>query len=382
MDPAPALPRRRLPWGVARTVRINVRPSLAVALCLGVAAPLGGCATSESPARHATGASRGAAEQGARSAPLAAEDLQNAYERVIRNVLPSVVQIQSSKGLGSGIVYDDQGHVVTNAHVVGKEKTFKVSSSSSGGMLTAKVVFAYPDQDLAVVRLNRVPSRLRAASFAESSSVRVGQIVLAMGSPLGLASSVTQGIVSATGRTVTEGGGDDSAPGGTGATIVDMVQTSAAINPGNSGGALVGLDGKVIGIPTLAATDPNLNGSAAPGIGFAIPSHTVTTVADQIIRTGKVTNSGRAALGVTVRTVLGNDFQPDGASVVKAKKGGAADRAGIKAGDVITRVGSTKITSVTSLTEALAHRKPGQKVPVTFQRDGKKRTVQVTLASM
>lgn len=384
MDPASALPRRRLPRGVARAVRCPVRPLVAVALCLGVSVPLGGCATSERSARHAsaTGAARGAADAGARSAPLAAEDLQNAYERVIRNVLPSVVQIQSSKGLGSGIVYDDRGHVVTNAHVVGKEKTFKVSSSSSGGMLTAKVVFTYPDQDLAVVRLERMPSRLRAASFAESSSVRVGQIVLAMGSPLGLASSVTQGIVSATGRTVTEGGGDDSAPGGAGATIVDMVQTSAAINPGNSGGALVGLDGKVIGIPTLAATDPNLNGSAAPGIGFAIPSHTVTTVADQIIRNGKVTNSGRAALGVTVRTVLGDDFQPDGVSVVRVKKGGAADRAGIKAGDVITRLGSTKITSVTSLTEALARRKPGQQVQVSLQRDGKKRTVQATLGSV
>jgi S1-C subfamily serine protease len=373
----------------ARALGITVRPLLA-AICAGVTLLLSGCQAT-GPVPSAAGRSAAASdlprgsrtnEAGAQPAPLAANDLETAYERVIRNVLPSVIQIQGRKGLGSGVVYDAQGHVVTNAHVVGKEKTFKVTSASSGGTLTAKVVFTYPDQDLAVVKLNRVPGGLKAASFADSSSVQVGQIVLAMGSPLGLSSSVTQGIVSATGRTVSEGGDGNSMEGGTGATIVDMVQTSAAINPGNSGGALVGLDGKVIGIPTLAATDPNLTGSAAPGIGFAIPSHTVTTVADQIIENGKVTNSGRAALGVTVRTVLGGNYQPGGVGVVQVKKGGSADRAGLKAGDIITRLGNTKITTITSLSEALAHHRPGDSVQVTYTRDGDRKTAQATLGSM
>ncbi|NED85442.1 trypsin-like serine protease, partial [Streptomyces sp. SID11233] len=174
--------------------------------------------------------------------------------------------------------------------------------------LSADLVSSYPQQDLAVIKLSNPPKGLKPASFGDSAKARVGQIVLAMGSPLGLSSSVTQGIVSATGRTVTEG----RSGGGTGATIANMVQTSAAINPGNSGGALVDLDGKVIGIPTLAATDPGLGDSAAAGIGFAIPAATVRSIAGQIVKNGKVTNSGRAALGITGRTVLDRELQPAG----------------------------------------------------------------------
>lgn len=198
--------------------------------------------------------------------PAADGDLQSTYQKVIKDVLPSVVQIQTGGDLGSGVVYDDQGHIVTNAHVVGDAKTFEVTTANSENVLTATLVYSYPEQDLAVVKLDKVPDGLRPAAFGNSAKVAVGQIVLAMGSPLGLSSSVTQGIVSATGRTVSEGGSD----GGTGATIPNMVQTSAAINPGNSGGALVNLDGQVIGIPTLAATDP---GSAArrPGSGSRSP---------------------------------------------------------------------------------------------------------------
>jgi len=294
---------------------------------------------------------------------------------VIKDVLPSVVQIRASGDLGSGVVYDDKGYIVTNAHVVGDEKTFEVTTANSEDELTATLVYSYPEQDLAVVKLDKVPDGLRAAAFGDSAKVEVGQIVLAMGSPLGLSSSVTQGIVSATGRTVSEGRSD----GGTGATIANMVQTSAAINPGNSGGALVDLDGQVIGIPTLAATDPNLGGSAAPGIGFAIPASMVKTVADQIIKNGKVTDSGRAALGITARTVVDDSFQAAGVAVVEVKNGGAADKAGIEAGDVITKVGETKITTITSLSEALAADKPGGKVSVTFTRDGDAKTVDVTL---
>ncbi|GAA0928323.1 S1C family serine protease [Streptomyces thermoalcalitolerans] len=304
----------------------------------------------------------------------AADELQNDYLRVIRDVLPSVVQIRTGRELGSGVVYDDKGHIVTNAHVVGGASTFEVTTANSEAALTARLVSSYPEQDLALVKLDEVPPGLRPAAFGDSEKVEVGQIVLAMGSPLGLSSSVTQGIVSAIGRTVSEGRDG----GGTGATIANMVQTSAAINPGNSGGALVNLDGEVIGIPTLAATDPQL-GSAAPGIGFAIPASMVKTVADQIIRYGRVVDSGRAALDIVGRTVVDAAYRPAGVAVVEVQAGGAADKAGIRAGDTVVGLGGRAITTITSLSEALAAYKPGQRVKVTFTRDGARKTVEVTL---
>ncbi|MFE2078098.1 S1C family serine protease [Streptomyces misionensis] len=331
---------------------------------------LGGC---EGPA--APGARRhDAATSSPAAVPMAAGDLQSAYQRVIRQALPSVVQIEASRDLGSGIVYDDRGHIVTNAHVVGDEKSFRVTTAGSEEPLTATLVYSYPQQDLAVIKLDRVPEGLRPAVFGDSEKVEVGQIVLAMGSPLGLSSSVTQGIVSATGRTVTEGGSG----GGTGATIANMVQTSAAINPGNSGGALVNLDGQVIGIPTLAAADPGL-GSAAAGIGFAIPASMARTIAGQIVREGRVVDSGRAALGITGRTVVDDRLQPAGVAVVTVQSGGPADRAGLRVGDIITRVGDRAVTTITSLQEALAAGRPGGRTPVTYLRDGARRTAQVTL---
>ncbi|MER7518086.1 trypsin-like peptidase domain-containing protein [Streptomyces sp. NPDC126499] len=329
----------------------------------------GGCAPGSAPrAERSTQA----------AAPLVSNELQDDYQTVIRDVLPSVVQIDASESLGSGVVYDDKGHIVTNAHVVGQERSFRVTAATGGQPLTARLVAAYPQQDLAVIRLDRAPQGLKPARFGDSSKVDMGQIVLAMGSPLGLSGSVTQGIVSATGRTVSEG----RRGGGTGATIANMVQTSAAINPGNSGGALVNLDGEVIGIPTLAATDPELGGGSAPGIGFAIPASMVRTVADQIIRTGKVTDSGRAALNITGRTVLDDDYRPAGVAIVEAAPNGAAAKAGLRAGDVITRVADDPITTITSLAEALADRKPGDKVTVVFTRGTREDKAEVTLGEI
>ncbi|MER5205395.1 trypsin-like peptidase domain-containing protein [Streptomyces sp. NPDC002825] len=310
--------------------------------------------------------------------PLAANELQDDYRAVIKNVLPSVVQIEAANSLGSGVVYDGKGHIVTNAHVVGQEKTFKVTAATGGQPVTARLVSSYPEQDLAVLKLDSVPQGVKAASFGNSAAVDMGQIVLAMGSPLGLSGSVTQGIVSATGRTVSEG----RTGGGTGATIANMVQTSAAINPGNSGGALVNLDSEVIGIPTLAATDPELGGGSAPGIGFAIPASMVKTVADQIVKNGKVTDSGRAALNITGRTVLDDNYEPAGVAVVEAPADGAAGKAGLRPGDVITRLGDAEITTITSLAEALASMKPGQVVTVVYTRGTTTHRTQATLGEL
>ncbi|MCC5475795.1 S1C family serine protease [Streptomyces sp. NPDC059680] len=349
----------------ASPIRAPRRVAAAVALLCCAAAS---CTTAGHEARQDTATTARA------QVPTAASALQNQYQKVIKEVLPSVVQIQASSELGSGIVYDGKGHLVTNAHVVGSEKTFKVTTANSEAPLTASLVASYPQQDLAVIKLDKVPAGLRPAVFGDSEKVEVGQIVLAMGSPLGLASSVTQGIVSATGRTVSEAPG-----GGTGATLANMVQTSAAINPGNSGGALVNLAGQVIGIPTLAAADPQLGGSAAPGIGFAIPASLVQTIAGQIVKQGRVVDSGRAALGITARTVVDNSYQPAGVAVVSVRRGGAADRAGLRAGDIITKLGDRPISTITSLSVALAADRPGQKTSVTYQRGGAEKTVEVTL---
>ncbi|MGK5630946.1 S1C family serine protease [Streptomyces sp. URMC 123] len=354
--------------------RHATRTTIVAGLCAATLL-LGGCTGGE---EKPTPRSPAAAAPSAATAAAPAGDLQAAYQKVVKEVLPSVVQITTGRELGSGVVYDAQGHVVTNAHVVGDAREFRVTLATGGSPHTARLVSSYPEQDLAVIKLTDVPQGLRPAAFGDSGRVEVGQIVLAMGNPLGLSSSVTQGIVSAVGRTVS-GGRED---GGTGATIGNMVQTSAAINPGNSGGALVGLDSKVIGIPTLAAVDPTLGEGPAPGIGFAIPASTVRTIADQIIRSGRVTESGRAALGITGRTVLGEGFAPAGVAVVEVARGGPAQRAGVAAGDVITGLGETDVATMSALAQALAGLRPGDTVPVRYERRGEERTASVTLGEM
>lgn len=349
-----------------------LRPLSAGACAIALTAGCSGAA----PAAPAPEGSPSGTAQG--SATRATSDLESAYQAVISDVLPSVVQIDASDSLGSGVVYDDRGHIVTNAHVIGDETAFKVSVATGETVLNASLVSSYPEQDLAVIKLDEVPGALKPAKFGNAEEVEVGQIVMAMGSPLGLSSSVTQGIVSALGRTVSE----SRSGGGTGATIANMVQTSAAINPGNSGGALVSLDSRVIGIPTLAATDPRMGDSAAPGIGFAIPVSMVKTVADQIIRDGRVTDSGRAALDVTARTVVDDSYRPAGVALVSVVRGGAADEAGLRAGDIITKIDDAEVTTITSLSEALASEEPGEKVTVSYTRGDDSGTADVTLGEI
>ncbi|MEU3447732.1 trypsin-like peptidase domain-containing protein [Streptomyces thermolilacinus] len=356
--------------------------SLPLVAAVGAVALLAGCTTVLPPAGPAAAGPRASGTAGARApapAPRQPGDLQSEYQAVIKQVLPSVVTIEAGESLGSGVVYDEEGHIVTNAHVVGSARSFRVTVATREQPLAARLISSYPEQDLAVVKLDGPPPEgVRPARFGDSAKVEVGQIVLAMGSPLGLSGSVTQGIVSAIGRTVSE----SRSGGGTGATIGNMVQTSAPINPGNSGGALVNLNSEVIGIPTLAAADPEVGGGTAPGIGFAIPVSMVRTVADQIVKYGSVRDSGRAALGISGRTVLDDEYRPTGVAVERVMEGGAAQGAGMRVGDIITRVGDAEITTITSLLEALASLKPGERVPVRFLRDGKARTAQVRLGEM
>jgi putative serine protease PepD len=162
--------------------------------------------------------------------------------------------------------------------------------------------------------------------------------------------------------------------------LISAIQTSAAINPGNSGGALVNLAGQVIGIPTLAA-DPQLGGAAA-GIGFAIPSDTVTSIAGQLIATGKVSDSGRASLGITAQTVADASGQPAGVGILALTPGGAAAKAGIQVGDIIVDLAGQPVTSAAALQSVLAAYKPGDQVRARVLRNGTESTVSVTLGSL
>jgi S1-C subfamily serine protease len=365
---------RRPPAG--RDIRRVLGPGAVTlaALAAGAGCTSGGPAATTPPASAATSAT---APASAPPATTGAESLQQEYISTIQKVLPSVVEIRTASGLGSGVVYDTAGHIVTNAHVVGSATSFQVFLSGSATPLPARLTGSYPPDDLAVIQVTGA-AHLVPASFADSSKLQVGDIVLAMGNPLGLSSSVTDGIISAVGRTVSEPQG----AGSPGATLPDAIQTSAPINPGNSGGALVDLADQVVGIPTLAATDQQLGG-AAPGIGFAIPSNIVTDIAGQIIKTGHVTASHRAALGVTVQTVTGPDGQPAGVGIVAVTPGGPAAKAGLQAGDVITAINGTPTPDTETLAVVLAGMRPGQQVTVSVtKQNGSTGTVKVTLGQL
>jgi putative serine protease PepD len=295
-----------------------------------------------------------------------AEALQNDFVAVVQRISPSVVQIQDSQGLGSGIVFDRQGDIVTNAHVVADATTFTVTFAD-GKTDSATLLDAYTPNDLAVIRVQGNGEGLSPAVFADSAKLQVGDVVLAIGNPLGLRSSVTEGIISAFRTGVSESNGS---------MLPSVIQTSAAINPGNSGGALVDLTGDVVGIPTLAASDPQLGGTA-PGIGFAIPSNTVKDLATQIVQSGHVVNSHRAYLGVQVGASSGQ-----GAVITGVVSGGPAANAGLTAGDVITSLGGAQVRTPGELTSVLAGLQPGQSVSVGISRpDGSTAAVTVTLGT-
>jgi len=362
------------------------RRGAAGAAVLALAGAAAGCAGSAGVA--GSGSTQPASDRATATSPApsltpdsGAAALQQSFERVVARVLPSVVEISTGTATGSGVVYDSRGDVVTNAHVVGDATEVKVRPSTGTRDLTARVIGRFAPDDLAVVRVSADPGSLHPAAFGHSAKARIGQIVLAMGNPLGLTASVTQGIVSATGRTVSEAGAGGTASRSGPALITSAIQTSAPINPGNSGGALVDLSGQVIGIPTLAAREPNSGGSA-PGIGFAIPSDTVRNIAGQLIAKGRVTHSDRAALGISTETIANAEGQPAGAGVVSVEAGGPADRAGIEAGDIIVTVAGQPTPSVSVLQGVLAEHKPGDRVPVRVTRSGTEQTVEVTLGSL
>ncbi len=323
-----------------------------------------------------TGALQTGTQTGAPLPPLKSENVETVREAVVAHVRPAVVQInvatQRGQGLGSGVIIDQRGYIVTNNHVINGARQIQVMLYD-GKTLPAQLVGVSAPDDLAILKVTPPSTGLTVATLGDSSQVRVGQEVLAIGNPLGITQTVTNGIVSALGRAVE--------------SIPDAIQTDAPINTGNSGGALVDLQGKLIGIPTSTAIDPQFK-TPANGVGFAVPSNRVQFIAPQIIETGKVANSGRAVLGVNVTSVdpalaAQNNLSIDhGAFIVTVTPGGTAAQAGLKAGDVIVRVEKKEVNDVSSLGDALVSKKPGEIVSVQVYRGSQQQTVQVRLGQL
>ncbi len=316
------------------------------------------------------------------SSTTSASTTEAQREAVIARVKPAIVLVNvttaNGSALGSGEIVNKQGYIVTNNHVVNGANTIQVVLAN-GTRLPAQLIGTDPADDLAVIKINPPTANLAVVTLGDSSQLKVGESVLAIGNPLGNTQTVTNGIISALNRSVSEGQG--------GATIPDAIQTDAPINPGNSGGALVDMQGNLIGIPTLTAIDPEFN-TPANGVGFAIPSNRVKLVVPQIIQTGKVTHTGRAVLGVSVASVdqsVASQYNlgvNHGALITNIVSGGAAASVGLKPGDVIVKINNTTVNDASALGNALITKNPGDKVTVTFYRGSQQQTVTATLGEL
>ncbi|MFG1775573.1 trypsin-like peptidase domain-containing protein [Micromonospora sp. NPDC049048] len=292
--------------------------------------------------------------------------------RIAAAVQPSVVSIATDNGEGSGVILTADGFVLTNNHVVSSGSGDRVVVTFADGKTAqARIVGTDPKTDLAVVKASGV-SGLKAATFGDSDAMQVGDQVLALGSPLGLQGSVTAGILSARDRTIQAGSGEQRQESNQGASsIAGLLQTDAPINPGNSGGALVNTRGEVIGINTAIAT-AGQGSTGNIGLGFAIPSNKAKDVAGKLQRGEKVSHP---SLGVSVTTAEGG-----GALVAAVTPGSAAEKAGLQRGDVVTRFGDKPVNDSDDLVGAVQAGKVGDRVQVTYKRNGSESTATVTLA--
>jgi serine protease Do len=355
-------------------------------------------------------------------APVAAggiEALQNAYETIYQNVNPSVVTImissavsgngrlngfgggnsQGSQGQvvpvaeGSGFIWDSAGHIVTNNHVVSGASKITVTFSD-GSSYDAKLVGTDADADLAVIQVTNAPAALlKPITVGDSTQVKVGEMVVAIGNPFGLANTMTTGIVSAIGRTISANP-ESQAANAPSFSIPDIIQTDAAINPGNSGGVLLDMNGALIGVPSQIESPSGSNS----GIGFAIPSAAVSKIVPQLIAGGKASHSYLGISGATLTADMASQLKLNagqkGVLVAEVAAGGPAANAGLQAanidangtptsaGDVITAIDGKSLSTMDELISYLANNtQPGQTVTLTVLRNGQSGQVKVTLAS-
>ena len=312
------------------------------------------------------------------SAPAAKTDgtVGAAASKIRGSVVTINVSSGQAAGTGSGVILRSDGYILTNDHVV--------STAANGGSIqvvlndgrssTATIVGRDTSDDLAVIKVNGL-NGLTAATFAKSSELTVGQTVVAVGAPLGLSDTVTSGIVSNVARPVRSGDNDQA--------VFQAIQTDAAINPGNSGGPLVDLNGSVVGINAAIATDNSGGGLQIPGqtqqsgnigIGFAIPSDEASRIASELMANGKAYH---AVLGVSVRST--SSTTAAGVALSSVSGGSAAAKAGLKVGDVITAVDTTRVTTADSLIAAVRSHAPGETVRIAYTRNGQAATANVTL---
>jgi putative serine protease PepD len=285
-------------------------------------------------------------------------------------IQPTVVDIKTGSGEGSGVVISADGYIVTNNHVVeGATGSSVQVAFNSGKTVNATIVGTDPKTDLAVVKADA--TGLTAAKWADSDAVQVGDTVLAIGSPLGLQGSVTAGIVSALHRTITVDSGQQTMfDTGTQTTIGDAIQTDAPINPGNSGGALVNTAGEVVGINSAILTS-GMGSSGNIGVGFAISANKAKSVTDQIIKGEKVSHP---YLGVSV-----TDASTGGAEIRQVISGSPADKAGVEVGDVVTMIDDRPVTNSEALVGAVQASKAGATMTLTVQRNGAELTLTATV---
>jgi putative serine protease PepD len=327
-------------------------------------------------------------------APVTASNASSPdWGAVAKAVEPSVVAVkvsgQSGSGEGSGVILDKTGRIVTNNHVVsgvGSDATVQVVLADGRGY-AATVVGTDPSTDLAVIKLTKPPTDLTPAVFGSSSTVKVGDPVMAVGNPLGLAGTVTTGIVSATDRPTTTPGESTDPTAAQGETVItNAIQTDAAVNPGNSGGALVDAQGRVIGVPSSIASlgTSSVSGESSQsgniGLGFAIPVDEVKDVSSQLIKGGTVSHAwlgvGPADVSVTV-----DGASRDAAQLKEILSGGPAEKAGLKVGDAVIAVDGEPVNSASSLVGQLRERQAGADVKLTVVRDGKSTDITVTLGT-
>jgi putative serine protease PepD len=304
------------------------------------------------------------AEPAASTSPLSVAEVYNQAHRAVVEITVSSSQAdpfggqEQQQAQGSGFVYDSDGHIVTNDHVVDGAQSISVRFWN-GKTYSAEVVGTDKSTDLAVIKVDAPSSVLHPLQVGHSSDVQVGDGVVAIGSPFGLEETVTSGIVSALHRAIT-------APNNF--TINDSIQTDAAINHGNSGGPLLNTQGQVIGVNAQIKSDSNGN----EGVGFSIPSNTVRSIASQLISSGKVEH---AYLGVSI------DATASAARIAEIRPSTPAAGAGLKAGDVVVEVDGRTISSGDDLTRVIDAHKPGDKISVTYKRGGSEHTVSLTLAT-
>ena len=302
-----------------------------------------------------------------------APDWQAISKQVSESVVSIQVQTKSGVGAGSGAVFDTQGHVVTNNHVVDGAQEIHVTLSN-GQMYTAKVVGTDTTADLAILSLDQAPSDLKPVKFADSEKLAVGENVMAIGNPLGYENTATTGIVSALNRPVSVMDESNNNP-----IVTNAVQLDAAINPGNSGGPTFNAAGEVIGInSSIASMASSKSEAGSIGIGFAIPSNLVKRIADEIIKDGKAKH---VSLGVTIQssTAQADGVTRGGAKVTKVVSGSPADKAGIKTGDTIVAFNGHAVNNNFSLLGFVRAAAFGDSVKITVVRDGKTSEVNATL---